>query len=1279
MGLSTAPRWRPERTMTLPRAWILTLLLAAACTDKDNDPDCVGDDCDLPACDDADADGVCDADDQCAGDDATGDADGDGTCDDLDGCDGDDAAGDADSDGICDDLDVCTGTDATGDADADGVCDDADLCAGDDATGDADTDGVCDDADLCTGTDATGDADADGVCDDLDLCAGDDATGDADTDGVCDDADLCAGDDGTGDADTDGVCDDADLCTGDDATGDADTDGVCDDLDVCAGDDATGDDDGDAICNVLDLCAGDDATGDTDGDAVCDDRDVCDGDDATGDADTDGVCDDLDACLGDDALGDADTDGVCDDRDQCVGDDAIGDADVDGTCDDRDLCLGDDALGDTDADGICDDRDVCDGDDATGDADGDGLCNDSDTCSGDDTLGDADVDGICDDLDVCTGDDATGDDDTDSVCNDLDVCLGDDATDDLDGDGTCGDRDQCDGDDATGDTDIDGVCDDLDVCDGDDTLGDADIDGVCDDLDVCDGDDATGDADGDAVCDDLDVCDGDDATGDADSDGVCDDLDLCSGDDAFGDADGDGLCDVTCVGDLDAGDTDGDGVCDDLDACAGDDATGDADGDGICDDLDVCLGTDALGDSDGDGSCDDADLCIGDDTTGDTDNDGTCDELETCDPVAPCNCDSTCDNDTCVPWPESDFDNTCERLVAPDDIELVEQCRWTGPPPGDPYPDHTHVMSTPVVVDFDFDEDPTTLKPSIVVATFPTAGIYFTAGRLRVLDGETCEQQLTIEGDDTNIMAPAGPAVGDIDGDGRAEIVAARQSGGLAAFDYDAATGSFDLLWLSRDCSNGVNDLTGGINQWAGPSIHDLDDDGVPEILYGGTLYGADGCLLSDVLGYPNYNVGVVPVVADVDEDGEAELVMGDGIYRWDAAAGDLVVESWSGGGALGQVALADFGDYPVPSLGGADFVEVVVVSNGEIRVQTLDGTVVHGPWSMPGGGVGGPPTVADFDGDGAPEIGVAAEVNYAVFDPDCVPGGVADDCASGTVDGVLWTQPAQDGTSNATGSSVFDFDANGAAEAVYADECFLRVYDGATGDVISSIARSSGTTYENPVIVDVDGDLAAEVVTAVNDYSGTLNCPTNDPLFPSATFSTNTGVLVLRDVQDRWAATRPVWNQHAYAVTNVGDRGEIPRTSEVPLNWQDPTLNNFRQNTPGGLRALGIPDLTVRCQNPADLVCDGTDAELTVEVCNRGSLPRAPGSQIAFLDGPNGAELCRATMTNVITIGGCTMATCTAPIPTGDVYVVADPDDALNECDEDNNRGVLRRPSCLP
>jgi hypothetical protein len=42
-----------------------------------------------------------------------------------------------------------------------------------------------------------------------------------------------------------------------------------------------------------------------------------------------------------------------------------------------------------------------------------------------------------------------------------------------------------------------------------------------------------------------------------------------------------------------------------------------------------------------------------------------------------------------------------------------------------------------------------------------------------------------------------------------------------------------------------------------------------------------------------------------------------------------------------------------------------------------------------------------------------------------------------------------QDCSSAFTGSSVFDFDGNGKAEVVYADEQYMRIYDGTTGDVL--------------------------------------------------------------------------------------------------------------------------------------------------------------------------------------------------------------------------------------
>jgi hypothetical protein len=642
-----------------------------------------------------------------------------------------------------------------------------------------------------------------------------------------------------------------------------------------------------------------------------------------------------------------------------------------------------------------------------------------------------------------------------------------------------------------------------------------------------------------------------------------------------------------------------------------------------------------------------------------------------------CWSDSYCDQGDCVPYgiPADEInDEDCKRSISIDAIVPDVQCRWTAPPAGDAFPNSYHVMATPVVVDFDFDGDPDTLDPSIVFATFPTVNSYANPGVLRVISGKDCSQQFSFDASADAVMAPASVAVGDIDGDGRAEIVAAAHGGGVVAFRYDAGTGAFTQLWRSATCDaagNRTPDSTGGSNKWSGPSIHELDDDASPEIVYGAVVYGADGCVRSSSLGFPAYSAGWVPVVADVDEDGKMELVLGNGLHEWNGT--DWAAEPYFQPGSLahGQVAVADLGNYPLASHANQDRAEVVVVSSGNVRVQTIEGTVVFGPTALPGGGSGGPPTIADFDGDGRREFASAGGGQYVVFDLDCLAGGDPAGCGgTADTDGILWTQPSQDLSSNVTGSSVFDFDADGKAEAVYADECFLRIYDGATGTVRFSAARSSGTTYENPVIVDVDGDFNTEIVSSVNDYAGTLGCPATDPLFPGATFETNHGIVVLRDELDRWASSRPVWNQHAYAVTHVGDRGETPQASQVAINWNDPALNNFRQNVQGGLEALGIPDLTVSPE-VKQVQCTGTVAKLEAKICNRGTLPMASGTEVAFLEGSvSGAELCRVPLPTILGVGECDTLSCEADIggQVIDVYVIVDPDGDQDECWEGNN-----------
>ena len=718
-----------------------------------------------------------------------------------------------------------------------------------------------------------------------------------------------------------------------------------------------------------------------------------------------------------------------------------------------------------------------------------------------------------------------------------------------------------------------------------------------------------------------------------------------------------------------------------------------------------------------------------------------------------CAGDAYCDTSSneCLPWgvgPGGNHDTACTREVVPGVFFPGVQCEWLGPPAEDPFPDHKNVLGTPMVATFGVSTGEFG-SPSIAFISYNNTdggqeacqGIdpaFF--GVLRVIEGRTCEQVVTFP---DPLVASQSVAIADLGGlDASPEIVAARQDGGLIAFTRDP-NGTWRVLWRSADNYGDT------FCNWTGLAIHDLDDDGVAEVLYQGAVYSAAGELLNTPIAPTTldaYQNGYIPVVADVDADGEPELVSAAQLYRWDAATTEWVPDGPALGGVTGRIAVADLGTFGAnpaqddrASLDGQ--AEIVSVRNGTMRVYTNTGRLVLSA-ALQGtpAGNGGPPTIADFDGDGRAEIASAGGQAYTVFDPDCIAGAAADVCASGRSDYILWSQPSQDGSSNVTGSSVFDFEGDGRAEVVYADECFTRVYDGRTGEVNYSRFRRSCTWFENPVVADVDADFNAEIVVNSNTNCTDITCPALDPIFdgvkclddsdcPGATtcgreaagdtlgrcrctvdadcggdgfvcrdpidgpspagqvcraenpgINTAFGVRVLADQVDRWVNTRMIWNQHAYSVTNIDDAGKVPRTSQWLRNWTQMGLNNFRQNVPGaGLGAGLSPDLTVRGVTPT---CIPGGAHLDVEICNRGTEPVARGLSVAIYAGdPAGALACTAATTMTLAPGLCQVVGCDWPAAGAVATVVVDDDgtgrgDNL-ECKEANNRFVVSAISC--
>ncbi|MBN8609285.1 MAG: hypothetical protein J0L92_01785 [Deltaproteobacteria bacterium] len=682
------------------------------------------------------------------------------------------------------------------------------------------------------------------------------------------------------------------------------------------------------------------------------------------------------------------------------------------------------------------------------------------------------------------------------------------------------------------------------------------------------------------------------------------------------------------------------------------------------------------------------------------------DEAQRCgaDGALCCTADQACLRDACVDLgptctftEECDLDEICEptlgRCAPRSAVEVCEYrppvgdfapavaCRWA--PPAGSRPTSDDVVMTPAVAnltDDNADGETNTLDvPDIALVSFdrPTDGCCTPRGTLRIIDGRCNDDgtMTTIASIDTPFLDNStGLAIGNLHPasmttERAPEIVATIQNGGTIAFRRTAADGSaWTTMWhqtmhLAAGRYNGSG---------AAPSLADLDGDGQAEVIVGNVvLNGLDGSVRWDGNVTAGMGVGVgnnaflgpTSTVADLDLDGTPEVIAGNTVY--DGPTGALewtytyTTDNSACGGSVtcdGYNAVGDFDDDPEG--------EVVIVRRGEVFVLEHDGTLkarIAIPVAGCANNEGGPPTVADFDGDGRAEIGVASANYYVVFDLDCTGSPLPAGCAS---ENVRWQVTNTDCSSRSTGSSVFDFDGDGRAEVVYADERNFRIFSGIDGTVLFDDAmHRSNTRLEMPIVVDVDNDGKSEVL--VPEAPGDETTPD--------------GLAVWTDSGNNWVRTRRIWNQHAYHVTNITEDAQVPADEEP--NWSNPRYNHFRQNVqPAGL--FDAPDLVVSAITLA--MCNPTpaSARIAVTITNRGALGVAPGVPVIAFATPLGGmrESLGVMRTTTLILPGRSETLTFVYAPAGGVFdfetftveATVDSDgmggSEYNECLEDNN-----------
>ena len=578
----------------------------------------------------------------------------------------------------------------------------------------------------------------------------------------------------------------------------------------------------------------------------------------------------------------------------------------------------------------------------------------------------------------------------------------------------------------------------------------------------------------------------------------------------------------------------------------------------------------------------------------------------------------------------SDTDGDPRRDECPDpdttpiDVQIDESCEappevgawtpvveWTSSAVGDSY-------ASPVVGQLTDDNGDGVIDdqdmPDIVVAG--------TGGLISVISGDG--SRVHWQGGNLG-SEPSTPAIADLDNDGRPEVIA---TGSTGAYAFRGDSGQ--VYWSNAQVGS-TQFICGGV------AVADLEGDGRPEIIQGGyVLEGRTGNLRFRVAGmgtgYTGSTFASFGVAADIDQDGDQEVVTGNAIY--DASGNEL----WSTRQNDGFVAVANFDRDPAGEM-------VVSWYPGMVRLQDDDGTVL---WSGSyTGNTVGPPTIADFDGDGEPEIGVAGNGVYVVIETD------------GTR---KWTRNVVDYSSGFTGSSVFDFEGDGKAEVVYADENDLWVFNGENGQVkLQETFHSSATCSENPTIADVDNDGQAEIIYTSSNYSQNVS-----------------GVTVVGDQAQTWRPAPTIWNQHAWSITNVSNSaGSIPRIPAT--NWL--LYNNFRSgdlaSATGGVLPDAAPVLGERC----DIECADGRVRVSFYVGSMGmsELPAGVNVSLYAKQGPNWNLLETRAVSGAIGAGTSSEALVfdidTADLPADTVKFVVDDaagTQALSECHEDNNEIIV-------
>ncbi|MGK7297210.1 MAG: putative Ig domain-containing protein, partial [Candidatus Wenzhouxiangella sp. M2_3B_020] len=401
------------------------------------------------------------------------------------------------------------------------------------------------------------------------------------------------------------------------------------------------------------------------------------------------------------------------------------------------------------------------------------------------------------------------------------------------------------------------------------------------------------------------------------------------------------------------------------------------------------------------------------------------------------------------------------------------------------------------------------------------------------------------------------PAIGDIDLDGKPEIIVAggetdasvTRVTSLYAFEHDG-----HIKWISEPLAQrlfpaGSNSQTSeGTMGEAAISLADLDGDGTPEILVAPGSSASTEARLQvwdhqgrklDRFSAPGTAMGGRNrvTVVDLDLDGDPEIVVGNAAWTHDGELLWTRTDNFSNFSSHSFPIVANLDDDPYPELvrtrGGGSFPD----NRGNVVAWNHDGTDLltpaGDPWEVarPFGFNTAPISIADVDADGYADILFPNILGSDLFE-----------VLDGRDGSVKWSKTV---TTRSGGATVLDLDRDGFVEVVFVDnDSTLHIWDGRNGTEKDAFPLDTPRPSDHtlPVFADVDADGSAELVIP-GGFS----------------FGFDEVVSVWESPADDWPPMRSIWNEQRYHVTNVNDDLTIP-ARERP-HWLLPGLNQSMIN----------------------------------------------------------------------------------------------------------------------